>query len=281
MIERLGLGYDTVRDLNPKLVYGSISGYGETGPWAAFPGRYLLVQTRIGVMWLTGNDDQGPAPMGVAVADKVAGATLVRGVLAALVRRGITGRGRLVQTSLTEVLIDLQFDVLATCLNDVRRVLSRAAADGAHSCPAVPYGIYAATDGRLALAMVPLPRLMEVMGLSALAEWSADLASRIIDRNRIKTVTAEVIAAKPLAQWQAVLEAADVWCVPVLDWEQMLTGESFDCLDILQTATRASDDVSIRTTRAPLRIDRLRPACLTAAPRVGEDNAAVPKAFGL
>ncbi|MFV0358633.1 CaiB/BaiF CoA transferase family protein, partial [Tropicimonas sp.] len=77
VIERLGFGYDTCRALNPRLVYGSISGYGEDGPWADRPGQDLLAQARSGVMWLTGDAGPAPVPIGLPVADMLAGATLV------------------------------------------------------------------------------------------------------------------------------------------------------------------------------------------------------------
>jgi CoA:oxalate CoA-transferase len=82
VIERLGLDYETVRALNPKLVYASISGYGEEGPWVKRPGQDLLAQARSGVMWLSGNDGDGPVPMGLAVGDMLAGAAAAQGILA-------------------------------------------------------------------------------------------------------------------------------------------------------------------------------------------------------
>ena len=114
VIERLGLGYDTVSRINPRLVYASISGYGEEGPWVARPGQDLLAQSRSGLMWLNGDEDQGPVPFGLAVGDMLAGAAAAQGILAGLVRRGITGKGSYVQTSLLEALVDFQFEVLTT-----------------------------------------------------------------------------------------------------------------------------------------------------------------------
>ncbi|MDP3522993.1 MAG: CaiB/BaiF CoA-transferase family protein, partial [Hoeflea sp.] len=112
VIERLGLDYEAVRALNPKLVYASISGYGEEGPWVTRPGQDLLAQARSGVMWLSGDEGDGPVPMGLAVGDMLAGAACAQGILAALVRRGISGKGSHVETSLLEALVDFQFEVL-------------------------------------------------------------------------------------------------------------------------------------------------------------------------
>ena len=133
VIERLGLDYETVRKINPKLVYASISGYGEEGPWVARPGQDLLAQSRSGLMWLNGDEDQGPVPFGLAVADMLAGAAAAQGILAGLVRRGVTGKGSHVQTSLMEALVDFQFEVLTTHLNDGRRPPKRSNFRSAHA----------------------------------------------------------------------------------------------------------------------------------------------------
>ncbi|MDD7970883.1 CaiB/BaiF CoA transferase family protein [Roseinatronobacter alkalisoli] len=280
VIERLGLDYTQLRALNPRLVYASISGYGEDGPWVARPGQDLLAQARSGIMWLNGDADQGPVPFGLAIADMLAGATAVQGILAALVRRGITGRGGLVQTSLLEVLIDLQFEVLTTHLNDGGRLPQRAADRSAHAYLAAPYGIYRATDGYLALAMTPLPRLMDIMDLPELAPWCDDPKSWFTARDQIKAVIAAAIAKRPLSAWLDLLEPADIWCARVMDWPTLLQSDAFQRLDMLQTVTRG-DELSVATTRTPLRIDGIRPGTRAAAPLIGADSAQIRAEFGL
>ena len=118
VMQRIGLDYANVKAINPKIVYGTVTGYGTKGPWAELPGQDLLVQSRSGLVWLSGDADQGPVPMGLAIADMFTGAHLVQGILAALVRRGVNGKGALVEVSLLESIIDFQFEVLTTHLND-------------------------------------------------------------------------------------------------------------------------------------------------------------------
>ena len=95
-------------------------------------------------MWLNGDEDQGPVPFGLAVADMLAGAAARQGILAALVRRGVTGEGGHVETSLLEALIDFQFEVLTTHLNDGRRLPRRSSFRSAHAYLSAPYGVYPA-----------------------------------------------------------------------------------------------------------------------------------------
>jgi crotonobetainyl-CoA:carnitine CoA-transferase CaiB-like acyl-CoA transferase len=277
---RLGLGYDAVRALNPRLVYASITGYGESGPWVALPGQDLLAQARSGVMWLNGDADQGPVPFGLAVADMLAGAAIVQGVLACLVRRGTTGEGGHVETSLMEALVDLQFEVLTTHLNDGGRLPNRSGFRNANAYLAAPYGVYRTADGWLALAMTPLTKVAQLLEMSDLAAIAADAVAGFTRRDEIKRMIASRLAAAPTARWLAVLQPADVWCAEVLDWPHLLGSEGFEVLDLLQTVTR-DDAVRIRTTRVPLRIDGVRPSTDAAAPRIGQHTAALRQEFGL
>ena len=93
VMERLGLDYETVHRINPGIVYGSVSGYGDTGPFKDRPGQDLLAQSIAGLPWLNGSRDDPPVPVGLAVADHLASCHLAQGITALLVRRFRTGRG--------------------------------------------------------------------------------------------------------------------------------------------------------------------------------------------
>ncbi|TPN89829.1 CoA transferase [Mesorhizobium sp. CU2] len=280
VIERLGLDYEHVRTLNPRLVYASISGYGEEGPWVKRPGQDLLAQARSGVMWLNGDEEQGPVPFGLAIADMLAGAASAQGILAKLVRRGITGEGGHVETSLLEALVDFQFEVLTTHLNDGRRLPKRSSFRSAHAYLSAPYGVYPAKDGYLAIAMTPIPKLADLLELPALDPFRDKPATWLTARDEIKAIIATRIAEKTIDEWLAVLEPADVWCAKVLTWPQMMESDGFKTLDMLQTVAR-EDNVSILTTRSPLRVDGARAKVDRAAPRIGEHSAKIRAEFGL
>ena len=281
VIERLGLDYAKAKEINPRLVYASISGYGEDGPWVKRPGQDLLAQARSGVMWLNGDEDQGPVPFGLAIADMLSGAAACQGILAALVRRGITSKGGLVETSLLEALVDFQFEVLTTHLNDSRRLPRRSSFRSAHAYLAAPYGVYPARDGFLALAMTPIPKLAPLLDLeSELADYSDKPATWFSARDEIKAIIAQRIASQTVDHWLSVLEPSDIWCAKVLNWPELMEHDGFKMLDMLQTVTR-EDNVAIDTTRSPLRIDGKRNKVKHAAPRVGEHSERIRKEFAL
>jgi CoA:oxalate CoA-transferase len=280
VIERLGLDYEAVKLINPRLVYASISGYGEEGPWVKRPGQDLLAQSRSGVMWLNGDEDQGPVPFGLAIGDMLAGAALAQGILAALVRRSVKGTGGHVETSLLEALVDFQFEVLTTHLNDGRRLPKRANFRSAHAYLSAPYGVYAAADGYLSIAMTPIPKLADLLGMDELAPYRDNSSTWFTARDEIKALIAKRIASKTTDEWLAILEPADIWCARVLNWTELLESEGFQVLDMLQTVTR-EDNISITTTRSPLRVNGVRAKVDRAAPRIGEHSQAIREEFGL
>jgi CoA:oxalate CoA-transferase len=280
VIERLGLDYEAVSAINPRLVYCSISGYGEKGPWVARPGQDLLAQARSGVMWLNGDEGQGPVPFGLAIGDMLAGADAAQGILAALVRRGVTGEGSLVETSLFEALIDFQVEVLTVHMNSGHKLPKRSSVQSAHAYLSAPYGVYRATDGYIAIAMTPIPKLADLLAMEELQPYRDDPATWFTQRDEIKAMIARRIATASVGDWLAILEPADIWCARVLNWNELLQSEGFEVLDMLQTVKR-EDGVSITTTRSPVRINGARAKSDRAAPCVGEHSAAIRKEFGL
>lgn len=272
VIERQGFGYEDVRKINPRIVYGSISGYGEDGPWKDLPGQDLLAQARSGLLWLTGSHDDPPMPMGLAVADMMAGNALAQGILAALVGRGIHGRGTRVDTSLFEAMIDFQFEVLTTHLNDGRRLPERSAVNGAHAYLGAPYGVYKTADSYLAIAMTPsLKTLAELMQIDGLEPYFDDAGALMRHRDAIKSILEAAIAGRSTADWLSVLQPADIWCSEVLDWPAMLASEAWRMLDFEQVIRR-NGSVELNALRGPVRIDGQTLKSDRAAPPLGADQ---------
>jgi crotonobetainyl-CoA:carnitine CoA-transferase CaiB-like acyl-CoA transferase len=278
-MERLGLGYESVHEINPRLVYAVVTGYGKEGPWKNKPGQDLLAQSISGLTWLTGNADQGPVPIGLAIADVLAGAHMVQGILACLVRRGVTGQGGLVEVSLIESVLDYQFEVLTTHLNDGGQPPQRSKINNAHAYLSAPYGIYQTADGYLAIAMNPIPRLGELLGCAPLLEYT-DSKRWFTERDEIKTMLAEHLKREPTAHWLSILEPADIWCAEVLDWPKLMAHDGFKALDMLQRVSR-SNGASLATTRCPIRIDGEILKSPVGAPKIGEHNALIEREFEL
>ena len=279
VIERIGLDYKNVKKINPKIVYGTISGYGSDGPWSSLPGQDLLAQSRTGLVWLNGNGGEAPTPMGLAVADMLAGHTLVEGILAAVIKRFRTDKGSHVETSLVEALLDFQFEVLTTYFNDGNRKPQRSSYNNAHAYLSAPYGIYKTSNGYIAIAMTPLPQLGELLNLNSIKELH-DQKEWFTKRDEIKKNIGDWIEKQTTEHWLSILEPADIWCAKVLDWETMVKHEGFKILDMVQRIQR-DDGLDIKTLRCPIKIDGEIFKSSRAAPKIGNDNNSIMKEFGI
>lgn len=279
VMAKLGLEYETVKEINPRMVYGSVTGYGTTGPWVGKPGQDLLAQSLSGLCQLSGNADDPPTPMGIAVADLTASAHLVQGILACLVRRGVTGQGGRVEVSLLESILDLQFEVLTTHLNDGGKNPERSAVGNAHAYLGAPYGIYATADGHLALAMGAVPRLGELLDCPALLHFE-ETETWFTRRDEIKGLLRDHLKQKPTRHWLAILEPADIWCAEVLDYSTLRKTEGYRALDMEQSVL-CSGGTPLKTLRCPIHIDGQLSKSTRGAPSIGQHNADIATEFDL
>ena len=279
VIEKIGLDYESVKKINPKIVYGSISGYGSDGPWKDLPGQDLLAQSRTGLVWLNGNGGEAPTPMGLAVADMLAGHSLVEGILAGVIKRFRTNIGCHIETSLVEALLDFQFEVLTTYFNDGNRKPVRSKYNNAHAYLSAPYGIYKTKDSYIAIAMTPLPKLGELLDLEFLKSLH-DQKIWFTERDTIKKQIGDWVVNQSTQEILNILEPADIWCAEVLDWENMLKHEGFKILDMTQRI-KSLDGLDIKTLRCPIRVDGEIYKSDLAAPKVGQDNEKIIKEMEL
>lgn len=277
IIDRLGLGWDEVHAINPRLVYAGVSGYGPDGPWRDRPGQDLLVQALSGLTWLSGDGDGPPVPAGLAITDMTAGAHLCQGILSLLVRRSTTGRGGRVDVSLIETAIDLQFEHLSVHLNRDEAMPPRSSVANGNVYLAAPYGLYPTADGYLALAMAPIDRLGSLLDIPELAAFPPE--DWFNDRDAIKRHLRDRLTEDTTAAWLAILEPAGIWAAPVLDWPALRADPAFAVLNATQ-AVRAPDGATLTLTRCPIRIDGRVLANGRAAPRLGADRPAIDAELG-
>lgn len=271
VMERIGLDHETVRRTNPGLVYASASGYGAEGPWAGRPGQDLLAQAFSGLPWVSATTER-PVPVGLAIADHLMSCHIAEGVTALLVRKARTGRGGLVETSLLEAMLDLQFELLTTRLNDATLAPNRGP-HSAHGYLGAPYGLYPTADGHLAIAMTPVDRLGVLVGSAELATLTEpEVWWR--ERGRVERLLGAVLTTATTDHWLGVLDAADVWCAPVLSLDELVEHPGFAAVRMTQEVERpprvaGEEPVRLTTTRSPIRIDREVLVSERAAPRLG------------
>lgn len=282
VIERLGLGYEEVKKINPRIVYASATGYGAEGPFKDRPGQDLLAQSISGLPWLNGRAGDPPIPVGLAVADIFTSTHVASGVIALLLRRERTGKGGLIESSLLESMLDLQFELISANLFDPNVVVNRGAGNSAHAFLPAPYGLYKTENGYLAIAMTPIPALGTLLGLD-LSEYEDPESWWSHQEGIMKKLSAQ-LSTNSTDHWLAILDAADIWCAPVLTLPELVAHEGFAAIDMKQETQRTGKDgaqVLIPTTRSPMRIDGKTIKHAKGAPHVGEDTEHIRKEFGI
>lgn len=235
------------------------------------------MQSYSGLVWLNGDADQPPVPFALAVADMMAGAQLTQGLLACLIKRGISRQGAYVQVSLLEAILDMQFEVLTTYMNDGGELPQRSAVNNGHAYVGAPYGIYETKDGYLALAMGSVTELGKLLYCAEL-EVYVDPQSWSEQRDVIKQIWVDHLKTQSTKSWLDELEPADYWCAEVLTWQQLLQHDGFKGLNMIQEIIR-NNGTKLLTTRCPIRIDGHMLVSAVGSPEIGQDNEAIGKEF--
>lgn len=277
VMDRLGFDYQSVTQLNPNIIYGEISGYGNENEWRNKPGQDLLLQSVTGLTSLTGNADSGPVAMGLSIVDMLAGAHLAQGILACLYRKAIKNEGGFVQVSMMESAYDFQFETITTFYNDGGALPARSQKNNANAYLGAPYGIYQTKDGYLALAMGSIPVLGKLLSCNPLLRFE-DVAEAFDKRDEIKAILADHLLTDTTAKWLSFLEPADIWCADVLNWAELMKHDGFKVLNMVQEVEML-DGYKHKTTRCPIRIDGELLTSTKGSPKLGQDNEKIISEF--
>ena len=216
MKHRLGIDYETLRAVNPRLVYASISGFGETGPYRDRPGFDQIAQGMGGLMSITGLPGQGPVRVGIPVADLCAGIFAAMGILVALLEREESGEGQWVQSSLLGAQIAMLDFQAARWLMD-KEVPGQA---GNNHPTGIPTGVFKTADGQINIATSGAEiyrRFCETIGAPQLIADPRFATGRDRSKNRdaLNALIEDVIRTKPSAEWIEILNEASVPCGPI------------------------------------------------------------------
>jgi crotonobetainyl-CoA:carnitine CoA-transferase CaiB-like acyl-CoA transferase len=275
VMERVGLSYDEVQKINPNVIYAEISGYGNHPDLKDLPGQDLLLQSLTALTWLSGNQDDGPVPMGLSIVDMLAGAHLAQGILAALYRKATHNIGALVQVSMLESAFDFQFETITTYFNDGGELPVRTKSNNAHAYLGAPYGIYKTQNGFLALAMGSIPVLAELLQCEALLQFPENKFGL---RDEIKNILASHLLTQNTEFWLNILEPADIWCAKVLNYQELFAEDGFKVLEFTQKV-QMLDGYSYQTTRCPIKIDGEYFTSTKGSPKLGQDNERIINEF--
>ncbi|MBI4247310.1 MAG: CoA transferase [Candidatus Rokubacteria bacterium] len=277
---RLGIDYETLSTLNPRLVYGSISGFGQDGPYRERPGYDQIAQGMGGLMSITGLPGQGPVRVGIPVADLTAGLFLAQGILVALLERERSGRGQWVHTSLLQAMVTmLDFQAGRWLING--EIAPQAGNDHPTG---IPTGVFTTADGHINIAasgQVMYRRLCEAIGAQPLIDDPRfkTMADRSKHRKAMNAELDKVLAARTSAEWIEILNKAGVPSGPIYNIQQVYEDPQVRHLGMAQPVSHPERG-EIRVQGLPATLSRTPGAVRTPAPTHGQHTDEILRELG-
>jgi len=221
VMERLGLGYDLINKMNPRLVYCSSSGYGASGPYLKRPGQDLLAQSISGAAALNGKKGTPPVITAVGQADLLTSLNIVQTVLAAIYYRERTGKGQKIETNLLNSIIGFHVQEITAYLYKGKNP-ERSESGIPNPWLGAPYGLYNTYDGYIAIGMGSVRKIAGIIGLDKYNTEEFDSNNVIEGRDEIRLDFDEVFKTKETEEWLAVLLENDIWCSQVNTFDEMV-----------------------------------------------------------
>jgi len=277
---RLGIDYEALSALNPRLVYGSISGFGQTGPYGDRPGYDQIAQGMGGLMSITGLPGQGPVRVGIPVADLAAGLFLAQGILVALLERERSGRGQWVHTSLLQAMVTMLDFQAARWLID-REIPPQAGNDHPTG---IPTGVFTTADGHINIAasgQVMYRRLCEAIGAKHLLDDPRfkTLADRSKNRKAMNEELNTVLVQKTSAEWIDTLNRAGVPSGPIYNIQQVFEDPQVQHLGLAQPV-RHPERGEMKVQGLPATLSRTPGAIRQPAPAHGQHTDEILRELG-
>ena len=278
--KRLGVDYESVRKRNPRIVYGSISGFGQYGPYTSRPSIDQIAQGMSGIMSVTGIPGQGPVRVGVAVTDIMAGAFLAQGILIALLDREVSGQGRWVQTSLIEAGLTL-LDFQATRWTMDKKIPPQ---EGNNHPTNTPMGCFPTADGHLNVAATSNKNFQIFCKLIDRQDMAADprfgsTALRRQNKQAMNEIIAAALQARTTGEWFELLVAAGLPCGPVYNIKQAFADPQVEALRIRRPVTHPRLG-ELDLVAQPCEITGFDREIRTATPDLGEHTNEILGSLG-
>jgi formyl-CoA transferase len=279
--KKLGIDYDSLAAVNPRIVYGSISGFGQDGPYHKRPGFDQIAQGMGGLMSITGAPGEGPMRVGIPVADLTAGLFCAMGILTALLEREVSGKGQWVQTSLLQAQI-FMLDFQAARWLMEKEVAKQA---GNNHPTSIPTGVFRTSDGYINIATTGgriWERCAQAIGAPELYSHPdyATAPARSKNRDALNAEIEKRTLTKSTDSWVRELNEAGVPCGPIYAIDQMFEDAQVKHLGIAQDVPN-DEDRHIRLVGQPVTLSRTPSKMVARPPDFGEQTDEVLKEFGL
>ncbi|MCO4319096.1 CoA transferase [Phyllobacterium sp. 21LDTY02-6] len=267
--KRLGVDYESLSKINPGLIYVSISGYGEDGPYVHRPGQDLVLQGMSGAMLSAGREAEPPTAAGQYLVDAITAYNAFEGALAALLHRERTGEGQLVQVNMLDAITTIQMQELSV-FTVGGKPQERSAEPHAHVYIRAPYGAFATSDGFIIVAFPKLETLGKVIGEDSFLTMN-DEVDTWTRRDEIFAKTREKLRTKTSSEWLELLRAADIWCGPVYGYADLVEDEQIKHNGTFVEYEHPTEG-RVKTPGFPIRFSKTPSTVDRGAPITGQDT---------
>lgn len=272
VLDKLGLGYETLRQVNPSIVYVAGSGYGATGPYVSKPGQDLLIQSMSGLAAMSGRYDDPPTPAACSYVDASTALTLAFASMVGLFHKQRTGEGQRIDVSLFNTAIGMQCQEMVAYMNLTRR-WERSRAGIGSPWLAAPFGIYPTANGWMAISMNSLTTLGELLAMPELAGYD-NPADAYDKRDEIKPLIESKTRTNTTEHWLELFATRDLWCAKVQDFEDLLHDPQVAHNDMIQTVQHPVAG-EIKLIGCPIKFTETPATIRLAPPLIGEHNEAI------
>jgi crotonobetainyl-CoA:carnitine CoA-transferase CaiB-like acyl-CoA transferase len=275
VMDRLGLGYESLSGIHPKLIYCASCGWGQDGPYVTRPGQDLLAQAMAGVLYLNGKTGDPPTPVGMGIADLTASFHIVTAILAGVYHRNQTGEGQRIDINLLSSILSLATQEITLYLN-THSEPERSEAGIGHPCVGAPMGVYRTRDGHIVVAMMPLGKVAELVGIEGFE--GNDTRNMLENRDDVKRKLEPGFARKTTSELMEIFMDADIWAAPVNNFRAV------ECdPQVLHNHTIVRFDHprvgGFRTIGPPIRFSGT-PSSVNRPPLLGEHSREILKEIG-
>jgi CoA:oxalate CoA-transferase len=280
VMDRLGYGWEALSSRHPRLVYASISGYGDSGPLSDQPAYDMIIQAVGGAMSLTGEPDGPPLRVGPSIADLGAAVFATIGICAALTARARTGRGQKVDIAM----LDGQVALLEHALARVALEPTVPTRTGAHHATLAPFGAFRASDGNIVIAAANdtlFGALADALGQPELADDPRFLTNdrRVTNQSALQTEIDRILSGRTVKAWIAILQEAEVPCGPINTVDKVLRDPQLRAREMFISVSDA-DGNTIQTANNPIRLSAAGERPKTArSPLLDEHREALIQEF--
>ncbi|TMN22821.1 CaiB/BaiF CoA transferase family protein [Lentibacillus cibarius] len=280
-MQRLGLDYETLSEINPGLVYCSITGFGETGPYKDMPGYDFIIQAMSGLMSITGDSESGPQKVGVAITDILTGLYACVGIQGALLERMHSGKGQKLDLSLYDSAVSALVNVGSNYLmaGKIPEALGNQHAN------IVPYQTFSTMDGEMVIAVGNDNQFRNLCKILGKPEYASDERfrtnpDRVANRDTLIPLLQAVFSTKPTAYWQKQCEQNNIPCGPIQTVDEVANDPQLNERDMfVDTEHPTAGD--IRMIGSPLKLSRTPVQTTNHPPDAGEHNEELLKKLGI